>query len=300
MTEQLTQAMLQVAAQIAAAGQYQAASAVIEGLAPATGQPSVALLRAKIAAQQGRYEEAITHWKEALSMTPDNQEAQAGIALAQRLAERRASRFYLRANFYYAVLLLVIVGLIGLLALTWFRGAGRSEPNEQTRQLQQAVESLKTIAADHRLDGHAGDAAASADLKLNLPGVTLRSEGREQTLSFTEGLFQGGARLKPEAKTLLSALARQLEPYVGQFSVCVIGHTDDVPAPARSVYRDNAGLAMARALAVVEHLRASASLPASMFTMRGLGEAAAPFPNDAPDGRARNRTVVMRIEQIRK
>ncbi len=107
-------------------------------------------------------------------------------------------------------------------------------------------------------------------------------------------------RLKPEARDLLAALGRQLEPYVGQISVCVIGHTDDVPAPAGSVYRDNAGLAMARALAVVEHLRASASLPASMFSIRGLGEAAAPYPNDAPDGRARNRTVVIRIERIGK
>lgn len=113
---------------------------------------------------------------------------------------------------------------------------------------------------------------------------------------FDAGLFGQAAMLKPQAKDVLSALGKQLEPHAGRIGVRIIGQTDDLPLPTGSAYPDNTSLAMARALAVFEYLRAATRLPANMFTLESPGAAAAaPYPNDTPLNRARNRTVVLRV-----
>jgi type VI secretion system protein ImpK len=294
----ITQALWQAATHMAAAGYYQAASALLDAIASSEIPVEVRLLRAKMAAQQRRYDEAIAHWQEVLSMVPQNQEAQRGMALARELKDRRGRRFYLRANLYYAGLLLTIASLVVALFFATFRNADYSDTastkailDVQERQLQllrEMAEPLKAAVATEKVP----------DIKIDVPGVSVRSETNHLALVFKKGLFEAGsARLRPEALSTLSLLGRQLEPHSGRIAVCVVGHTDSITVPAGSRHRDNVALALSRAVAVVEYLRASAHLPAGLFSVRALGEAMAPYPNDTPDRRAGNRTVVIRISR---
>jgi flagellar motor protein MotB len=65
-------------------------------------------------------------------------------------------------------------------------------------------------------------------------------------------------------------------------------------------FSDNEALCFARAVAVIERLRQSARLPVSMFAARAAENNRSPYPNDTPENRARNRTVVMRISALKK
>jgi flagellar motor protein MotB len=302
MDKNTAQTVLQAATQLAAAGKYAAATALLNTAGPDADLVERLLLRAKIAAQQQCYHESITHWQQALTLEPANETAQQGLARAQELHGRRGRRFYLRANLYYALLLAVIGGLAVALFLVLLRGSGSASSEiaalraaqEQNLQLtRQLSETLSAI----RSNANSPAATTSGGLKIDVPGVIARQDNRDLLLSFADGLFEpGGNVLRPAAKQTLSALGRQLDTAKQTFSIGVAGYTDNVALPKeRQDYRDNSALALARAVAVVEHLRAHTRLPGHVFTVQGLGGDLTPYPNDTPDNRRRNRTVVLRI-----
>ena len=114
MTKVETRGMLDAAKLLAASGKYQAALTLLAGLPPAENAIEVRLLRAKIFAQQARYDQAILEWQEVLSMAGDNEEAKRGVALARQMKDTKAGSAVLRAKLYYAVL----AGVIALLAVS--------------------------------------------------------------------------------------------------------------------------------------------------------------------------------------
>jgi flagellar motor protein MotB len=130
--------------------------------------------------------------------------------------------------------------------------------------------------------------------------VSLKPEGTESVVTFDVGLFSHGTNLNADAKSTLTALGRQLESHVGRINVSVVGHTDDVPLLLGQTYRDNVALGLARAMAVVNHLRATTNLPSNLFSISSFGESLPPYPNDTPDNRLRNRTVVIRISAAKR
>jgi type VI secretion system protein ImpK len=298
MSEILTHAVVLTARQIAADGGYAAASRLLDSCDSAIQTLDVLLLRAKMAAQQGRYQEAIAHWQEVLKVSPENEEARQGIPLAQRLDGMKGNAFYLRANLYYALLLATIAALVVALASLASCRGGRSEVAslqvlviEQKHQIQTAREMVAALsgATAHSCDGNA------LDLRLDVPGASVHQDGSDLVLSFAKGLFHRGTRLRPEARQSLASLARQLEPWAGRVRVSVVGYSDDELLPAGAPYPDNAALALARGATVIEQLRASAALPAGMFSLQGLGEIGTPYPNNTAENRARNRTVMIRF-----
>lgn len=308
MSQSLNAVTLQTATRMAASGQYAAAASLLDLLYPAAHQLEAQLLRAKIAAQQGHYEEAIAYWREALSLSPDNLEAQRGIAMAEQLKARRGGRFYLRASLYYASLGAIIICLVALLAFVLIRNAGRPEAvsaksaleaeQQQLQLTRELAESLKSIAADKA--GHNALKTELDDLKIEVSGITVRDDGDKLSLVFEQGLFEGGgAKIKRDGMALLLEVGSKLQPHLGRISLCVVGHTDNVPVPSRRSPADNMALAMARAVAVVAYLRSAASLPPSVLSARAMGESSTPYSNGTPDGRARNRTVVIEISRMK-
>ena len=106
---------------------------------------------------------------------------------------------------------------------------------------------------------------------------------------------EGGWELKPDGKATLAKLAPVLKTLTGQ-TIQVKGYTDNVPIgpELRQRFATNLDLSKARAQSVADELTAQ-GVPAAMITVSGFGEADPVAPNDTPQGRAKNRGVVMDI-----
>ncbi|MGH9768169.1 MAG: OmpA family protein, partial [Blastocatellia bacterium] len=280
----LRQALLAKATELARAGRYAEAERLLSE-APDDGAraPATLDLLARIHAQQGNLREAEACWGEAARLAPEHNAYRAGLARIARLQSRSVRRSRILPGLIGLVM--VAVGIV-LFSLIVKRES--HEPGAET-----AIPTPKPETTSAR----AGPPNVQMDVRIAIPGVTLKPEGSALVVIFDEGLFTNGSVLKPEARILLASLGRQLAPHAGRITVTVIGHTDHWPMPAGRRYRDNAALGLARAVAVVERLRATAHLPGGAFSAVGAGEATPPYPNDA-HSHARNRTVTLRIASL--
>jgi type VI secretion system protein ImpK len=279
----LRQVTLVRAQELARAGHYAEAEILLSEMRREDqAAPAMFDLLARIRAQQGRLLEAEALWTQAAQLDPANDTYQAGL---QRIARMQSHPIWF-ASLWPLIIGLAVVTSVGIAAF-----AVRSSISELRDSLRS---ELAQMAAPQKPIAPVQD-EQPPDVKLNIPGVSLKTERNEIVLTFDSGLFIRGIEFTSEAKLVLAMLGRQLEPYVGHISVHVIGHTDDLPIMARHAYRDNIALGFNRALAVVEHLRATSRLPSAVFSISSLGEYLTPYANDTPENRARNRTVVLRI-----
>ncbi|MGG1664399.1 OmpA/MotB family protein [Brevibacillus sp. NRS-1366] len=102
-------------------------------------------------------------------------------------------------------------------------------------------------------------------------------------------LFKSGsAELQEQGKKVVGTVAGVLQRF-GHL-VRVEGYTDDVPI-THSTYNSNWELSSGRAIAVMREMVDGYSLPASRFTVAGLGEYKPLVDNSNDENRARNRRV---------
>lgn len=92
MDQEPNPALLRIARQLAATGRHAAATALLDVADTQGASPPSRSLRARILAQQGRYIEAASVWRESLRVDPDDGEARAGIARAERASRSRWHR----------------------------------------------------------------------------------------------------------------------------------------------------------------------------------------------------------------
>jgi chemotaxis protein MotB len=78
--------------------------------------------------------------------------------------------------------------------------------------------------------------------------------------------------------------------------IVVTGHTDDVPVGAGSEFRDNLGLASARASSVVREIANSGLIDASRMTAVSKGETDPIADNSTAEGREQNRRIEIEIK----
>ena len=106
---------------------------------------------------------------------------------------------------------------------------------------------------------------------------------------------EGGYELDSRGKATIAKLAPVLKTMTGQ-TIRVKGFTDNVPIgpELRQRFPSNAELSKARAQSVAAELMAG-GVSASMISVMGFGDADPVAPNDTPQGRAKNRRVVMDI-----
>lgn len=135
----------------------------------------------------------------------------------------------------------------------------------------------------------------SPSFELVVSGARVEELDGALVVIFDHGIFAKVDQLRPEASDALQDLARQLAPYGERVSVLVTGYTDNEPVPKNRPYKTNYDLGMLRALAVAHHLIDDAGMSRKVVSTRSLGEKGAPYPNDTPENRARNRTVVISI-----
>ncbi|MDE7367089.1 MAG: flagellar motor protein MotB [Lachnospiraceae bacterium] len=103
----------------------------------------------------------------------------------------------------------------------------------------------------------------------------------------------GNAELKEESYGFMNRIGSILEMYPDSI-IEIEGHTDNVPIHT-SRYESNRYLSTARATHVYEYLMEHANLIDQNMKVAGYGESRPAVSNDTPEGRARNRRVVIKI-----
>lgn len=103
----------------------------------------------------------------------------------------------------------------------------------------------------------------------------------------------GKAELKEESYAFMQKIGSVLETYKDSI-IEIEGHTDNVPIH-NSKYESNRYLSTARATNVYEYLMEHSNLVDENMKVAGYGESRPAASNDTPEGRARNRRVVIKI-----
>ena len=103
----------------------------------------------------------------------------------------------------------------------------------------------------------------------------------------------GKAELKEDSYAFMQKIGSVLETYKDSI-IEIEGHTDNVPIH-NSKYESNRYLSTARATNVYEYLMEHSNLVDANMKVAGYGESHPAASNDTPEGRARNRRVVIKI-----
>ncbi len=120
---------------------------------------------------------------------------------------------------------------------------------------------------------------------------------REIRLQVDDRMFfdSGKAKLKTGSHVELERIAASIKKHRGEgTTVYIEGHTDNVPIHTAE-FPNNKVLSQARAQALVTFLVKYLEVPGDAIEAKGYGETQPVADNDAPEGRAQNRRVVVVI-----
>lgn len=238
-------------------------------------------LLARIRCQQGRWAEAAVLWSNAARFEPDNTQWPELAADARRREGSRLPHDRI-ALFWLGALLMAIVATGAVM-----RQGGRGDDTGG----DEPVASVPNAAIPASVHKAQRDPSLP---ELRIPGAEVGRQGGDLIVKFERGLFGRGAELSDDGDAVIRELGRQLQSGQLKFVATVIGHTDDRAVVATARYRDNTALALARAAAVADALH-RAGLRPDQIRARAAGGTEYPFPNDSPESRRSNRTVVLRV-----
>jgi hypothetical protein len=296
-------------------------------LADAPETPEVLDLRARILAQQQRFQEAAALWGRASEMVPQT--------AAYRDARDRAARDALRGKPSYSLwptvgAVLVGAAVVALLALAAVyavrihRDLGTTQASlaaiearlsaqegkadalaesvgdlgemgasldQTTRQLDEQSSAIEELQTGQQNLLTALQPSAARQPVIMVEGVTTIDRGDRFDLLFDEGLFAHGTILKPEALAQLENLAAQLEPLALSYDFVLFGYTDDMEC----AHCAPGILSLARSAKLLEVLLSHTSLLRDQITIAAPQAGSEPFPNDSTLNRQRNRTVIITL-----
>ncbi|MBL7114946.1 MAG: OmpA family protein [Kiritimatiellae bacterium] len=126
-------------------------------------------------------------------------------------------------------------------------------------------------------------------------GVRVMYSRTGSKIVFDDGIFTKRTELSTDAKRILTKLAPQFRPFLGEYELLVQGHTDNQRLRGSGPYRNNTELAQARAGEAARFLSDKCGIPLSSMRVTSAGSSNPPYPNDTSESRARNRTVVLKL-----
>jgi chemotaxis protein MotB len=148
--------------------------------------------------------------------------------------------------------------------------------------------ALLTAAGISLPSGLTRDAAAGAD-----GAVLEHREGVVIVLTDTLLFRPGSVFLEPSGKALLDALTPAIKALDAEVNIS--GHTDSAPAHEVSDPEYLYELSWFRATAALEHFLQE-GVRAERFSVSGYGPDKTLYPNDAPDGRRKNRRLEILVK----
>lgn len=130
----------------------------------------------------------------------------------------------------------------------------------------------------------------------SVPGTKTEVRGGSQFVVFEEAVFESKDAISVGGMRAIRALAAKLKTLEGGAKVLVTGYTDNQPLTRPTAqFASNEDIALARAVAAADHLKAYAKNKGLEFECEAGKESEAPYPNDTPANRKRNRTVTVRV-----
>ena len=254
----------------------------------------------KTLAHETQHEDIIAELRQQVAFMKKNMAA----LNAQLLSTRETSTQ--RAKLLAGAWVVVTFVTAALIVLLLSRGC-RTAPDTRRESITDTPVATQTETLPPIADRRQETAAApdrntqTADAVVPLPVITIEgihivSQNRNGlSLRFAEGIFSALDTLSGEGRQLLDALARQLPRNLTGWELVIEGHTDDIPLRSTARFANNEALAMARAVAVAQHMKQRAGFPDGTITARP--GTTAPYPNDSTDNRTRNRTVTIQLKR---
>ncbi len=179
----------------------------------------------------------------------------------------------------------------------------RDQLSSTTQQLAQAKESetsneqhVQALTASLQKRSGASITANNSLARnlptINVPGVEVRQDGDVVRIELpADKLFNPGtAQIRPDAPTMLDAVAFEVQRTYPNQIIGVEGHTDSDPPP-QGVWLSNHQLSIARAGAVFDYLTARTQLRQQQLFLVGHGANHPVVSNASAQGKARNRRV---------
>lgn len=122
--------------------------------------------------------------------------------------------------------------------------------------------------------------------------LNIEREPNQLTIQLSNQILfdSGRADLKPEGLGVLRRVGEALKGRLGELTLQVGGHTDNIPI-AGGRFADNWELSAARAVNVVSFLESEVGINPALMAGVGYGENRPVAPNDTPDNRALNRRI---------
>ena len=160
---------------------------------------------------------------------------------------------------------------------------GRRTDIEKITQLKSELSELERAKAE--LEDRLKKEIADKEVKVEMLA-------RGLVITFvSEVLFDSGkAKLRPESLEKLNKVAGVLKTTVKDLNVGIEGHTDNMPIKY-SGWKSNWELSSARAMSVLHHLADEQQIEPNRLSGTGYGEYRPVAPNDAAEGRQKNRRV---------
>ena len=189
--------------------------------------------------------------------------------------------------------------LIGLLIALGGGDDGSGGPSASPSVSATPSPSQTSPSFENALDE--GSAVRPPDFTVKVPGTTSVDFDTYAEITMQQGLFDSGSTtISDWGKNVLKQVAAQIEANkAAGLIVLVVGHTDTVPFRDKvGPYTDNVSLGMARSIAVIEYMREQSGLPYKIFAAATADGSNPIDTNDTERGRARNRTVVIKLMQI--
>lgn len=174
------------------------------------------------------------------------------------------------------------------------------EKNMQITDLEQRVDSLNSelmSTRDEMMDIKSELEKKLAETKQDLE-VCLEMKNDLLKIEIPEAVsFNfGSTRLTDNGKEAINSVWEVLQDHPDR-RILIEGHTDDVPIDEsfRHIFPSNWELSTARASVVLHYLLREHNVDPGRITVSGYGEYHPVAGNDTPEGRAKNRRVVISV-----